>query len=220
MLARDLITHDIPPLKTSDTGLKALTWMEEFKVSHLPIVNHQDFLGMISDADVLDMNAPDEAIGTHQLSLLKPFVKEDEHIYDVIKMVHKLGLSVIPVLGQDEKFVGTISLPGLVKSFAEMAAVKEPGGVIVLEMNHHDYSLTEIAQIVESNDAKILSCSVTSQTESTKMEVTLKISKTDLSAIIQTFNRYNYTIKASFHQSEFGDEMKDRYDSFMNFLNI
>lgn len=220
MLAKDIITHDIPPLKTSDTGLKALTWMEEFKVSHLPIVNNQDFLGLISDADVLDMNAPDEAIGSHQLSLLRPYVKENEHIYEVIKLVHKLTLSVIPVLDMEDRFLGTISLQGLVKSFADMAAVKEPGGVVVLEMNHHDYSLSEIAQIVEGNDAKILSCSVTSASDSTKMEVTLKINKTDLSPILQTFGRYDYHVKASFHQSEFNDEMKDRYDSFMNFLNI
>ncbi|MBA3899916.1 MAG: CBS domain-containing protein, partial [Bacteroidetes bacterium] len=154
MLAKDIITHDIPPLKTSDTGLKALTWMEEFKVSHLPIVNNQDYLGMISDADVLDMNTPDEAIGSHQLSLLRPYVLADEHIYEVIKLVHKLNLSVVPVLGHDGAFVGTISLQGLVKAFANMTSVTEPGGVIILEMNHHDYSLSEVTQIVEGNDAK------------------------------------------------------------------
>jgi acetoin utilization protein AcuB len=220
MLAKDLITHDIPPLKTSDTGLKALTWMEEFKVSHLPIVNNLDYLGMISDADVLDMNTPDEAIGSHQLSLLRPYVIESEHIYEVIKLVHKLNLSVVPVLGKEGVFVGTISLQALVKAFAEMTAVTDPGGVIILEMNYNDYSLSEIAQIVEGNDAKILSCSVTSSKDSTKMELTLKINKTDLSAVLQTFYRYNYDVKASFHQSEFTDEMQDRYDSFMNFLNI
>jgi acetoin utilization protein AcuB len=220
MLAKDLITHDIPPLKTSDTGLKALTWMEEFKVSHLPIVNNQDYLGMISDADVLDMNTPDEAIGSHQLSLLRPYVVESEHIYEVIKIVHKLNLSVVPVLGKEGVFVGTISLQALVKAFAEMTAVTEPGGVIILEMNYNDYSLSEIAQIVEGNDAKILSCSVTSAKDSSKMELTLKINKTDLSAVLQTFYRYNYEVKASFHQSDFNDEMQDRYDSFMNFLNI
>jgi acetoin utilization protein AcuB len=220
MLAKDIITHDIPPLKTSDSGLKALTWMEEFKVSHLPIVNNQDYLGMISDADVLDMNTPDEAIGSHQLSLLRPYVTNSEHIYEVIKLVHKLNLTVIPVLGNDGVFEGTISLHGLVKAFAEMTSVVDPGGVIILEMNYHDYSLSEIAQIVESNDAKILSCNVTSQKDSAKIELTLKVNKTDLSAVLQTFNRYNYDVKASFHQSEFTDEIKDRYDSFMNFLNI
>jgi hypothetical protein len=80
--------------------------------------------------------------------------------------------------------------------------------------------LSEIARIVESNDAKILSSYISSHIDSTKLEVTIKINRTDLSAIIQTFNRYNYTIKASFHQSEYVDDLKDRFDSFMSFLNI
>jgi len=87
-------------------------------------------------------------------------------------------------------------------------------------LNLHDYSLSEISRIVESNDAKILSLYISSHTDSTKLEVTIKINRTDLSAIIQTFNRYNYTIKASFHQSEYVDDLKDRFDSFMSFLNI
>ena len=90
----------------------------------------------------------------------------------------------------------------------------------MLELNLHDYSLSEISRIVESNDAKILSLYISSHMDSTKLEVTIKINRTDLSAIIQTFNRYNYTIKASFHQSEYVDDLKDRFDSFMSFLNI
>ena len=220
MLAKDLITQDIPPLKTSDTGLKALTWMEEFKVSHMPIVNHIEFLGMISDADILDLNSPEAPLGTHSLSLSKPFVYENEHIYEVIKMVYKLNLSLIPVLDKDKRFVGTISIGYLIKSFAEMSSIKDPGGVLILEMNQNDYSLSEIARLVESNDAKILSTYITSLSESSKIEVTLKINRADLSAIMQTFNRYNYNIKASFHQDEFIDEMKDRFDSFMNYMNV
>ena len=87
-------------------------------------------------------------------------------------------------------------------------------------MNVHDYSLTQIAQIIEGNDGKVLSCYLRPLTDSTKIEVTLKLNKEDLSAILQTFYRYNYTVKASYHQSEFSDDMKNRFDSFMNYINI
>jgi predicted transcriptional regulator len=80
--------------------------------------------------------------------------------------------------------------------------------------------MTQVAQIVEGNDAKILSSYVNSLADSTKIEVTLKLNKSDLSAILQTFYRYNYNVKASFHQSEFSDDMKNRFDSFMNYINI
>ena len=220
MYARDLISEDIPPLKTSDTGERALTWMDEFRVSHLPIVNNVDFLGLISESDILDFNSSSEPIGGHSLNLSRPYVFDYQHTYDVLKVMSSLKLSVIPVLNDKEQYLGLIHLSTLLQHFAEMASMKDSGGLLVLELNSHDYSLSEIARIVESNDAKILSSYISSQIDSTKLEVTIKINRTDLSAIIQTFNRYNYTIKASFHQSEYVDDLKDRFDSFMSFLNI
>jgi acetoin utilization protein AcuB len=220
MIAIEIISHDIPPLKITDTGIKALTWMEEFKVSHLPIVDNKEYLGLVTDADILDMNAPDESVDSGKISLARPFVYEHDHIYEILKVINKLNLTVLPVVDREEAFVGLITLPSLVKAIGDMAAVKDPGGVIILEMNQHDYHLGEISRLVEGNDAKILSCHITSLSDSTMLEVTLKINRTDLSPILQTFNRFNYNIKASFHQGGFVDEMKDRYDSFMNYLNI
>jgi len=220
MLAKDLITDEIPPLKTSDTGLMAINWMDEFKVSQLPIVKNHEYLGLISDTDILDLNITDEELGKNKLSLLRPFVYERQHVYEVIKMVSSMKLTVLPVLNEHNHYVGLIPTATLIHQFATLAATREPGGVIVLEMNVHDYSMTQIAQIVEGNDAKILSCYVNSLADSTKIEVTLKLNKEDLSSILQTFYRYNYNVKASFHQSEFSDDMKNRFDSFMNYINI
>ncbi|HSH64423.1 MAG TPA: CBS domain-containing protein [Bacteroidia bacterium] len=72
MLAKDLITDEIPPLKTSDIGLMAINWMDEFKVSQLPIVNKHEYLGLISDTDILDLNITDNEIGKSKLSLIRP----------------------------------------------------------------------------------------------------------------------------------------------------
>lgn len=220
MLAKDLITDEIPPLKTSDTGLMVINWMDEFKVSHLPIVNNHEYLGLISDTDILDLNITDEELGKHKLSLMRPFVTENQHVYEVIKLISNLKLTVLPVLDENQNYVGLIPVTALLQQFAILAATREPGGIIMLEMNVLDYSLSQIAQIVESNDGKILSCYLNSILDSTRIEVTLKINKEDISGILQTFSRYNYTVKASFHQSEFSDDMKNRFDSFMNYINI
>ena len=220
MLAKDLITDDIPPLKPNDTGLMAINWMDEFKVSHLPIVKNHEYLGLISDTDILDYDITDDELGKCKISLIRPYVLESQHIYEVIKMISTMKLTVLPVLDDQLNYVGLIPATVLIQQFATLAATREPGGIIVLEMNNHDYTLAQIAQIVESNDGKILSSYVNHIPESTKMEVTLKINREDLSGIIQTFYRYNYNVKASFHQSEFKDDMKTRFDSFMNYLNI
>ncbi|MGI8894013.1 MAG: CBS domain-containing protein [Bacteroidia bacterium] len=220
MLARELIKDVIPPLRTSDTGLKALSWMEEFRVSHLPIVNNVKFLGLISYDDILSLNSPSEPLGNHSLSLDRPFVFDHQNIYDVVKLVSKLDLTLIPVLLSDEQYLGVITLPDLVTNFAAIESVHDPGGIIVLELNKNDYVLSEIAHIIESNDAKILSTFITSNPDSSKLELTLKINKIDLSRITASFNRYNYEIKATYHESEHDTDLQDRYDSFMNYLNI
>src|ERR1017187_815003 len=142
MITRDLIKDLIPPLKTSDSGLKALNWMEEFKVTHLPIVNKESFLGLISESDILSLNSPDEPIGNHQLSLMRPFVTEEQHIYDVIRLANQLKLTVIPVLSAREEYLGLITLPHLIEALSILTAVNNPGGIIILELNSNDYSLT------------------------------------------------------------------------------
>ena len=220
MLSKDLITEEIPPLKISDTGLKALSWMDEFKVSHLPIVKKKEFLGLISDTTILDLNEPDKSIDQYKIPLIRPFVFQHQHVYEVIKLMSNLNLSLIPVLDEEQNYLGVISMPNLIQYFGKMIAVREPGGIIVLELNLNDYSLMQIAQIVEGNDAKILSCYLNPHEDSTKLEVTLKINKEDLTSILQTFYRYNYAVKASFHQSEFIEDLKNRFDSFMNYINI
>ena len=75
MLAEDLLSNVIPALKTSDTGLDALNWMEVFRVSHLPIVNNADFLGLISDSDIYDLNKAEEPLGYRTEIYLSSFVQ-------------------------------------------------------------------------------------------------------------------------------------------------
>ena len=220
MFAIDIISDLIPPLKPIDKGIMVLNWMDEFKVSHLPIVNNKEYLGLISEVDILDNDITDDEIGQHKLSLIRPFVYENQHVYEVIKVISNMKLSVLPVLDEKNEYLGLIPASELLHLFSELAATNEPGGIIVLELNINDFYLSQIAQIVETNDGKILSFYLKHLSDSTKLELTLKLNREDLSGIIQTFNRYNYTIKATYHQKEFKDDMKDRYDSFMNYLNI
>jgi acetoin utilization protein AcuB len=221
MLAKDLISDVVPALRTSDSGQKALYWMDIFRISHLPIVNNEDFLGLISDKDIYDLNMADEPIGNHSLSLFSPYVTLDQHIFEVIELTSRLNLSVVPVLDHNNHYLGLITMNHLIHYFGEMSALKQPGGIIVLEINANDYSMTEIAQIVESNDAKILSLYINSYSNSMKMEVNIKISRKELTSIIQTFNRYNYIVKASFMDENDLDSLyENRYEQFMKYLSI
>jgi hypothetical protein len=134
--------------------------------------------------------------------------------------MNSLNLTLIPVLDEKEMYKGCITLKGIVQNLSNMTAIQNPGGVIVLELNQNDYSVTQIGNIIEGNDAKILSLHVSSVPDSVKLEVTIKVNKEDMSRIIQTFNRYNYTVKATFHQSDFETGLKDKLNEFLHFLNI
>ncbi len=221
MLAKDLISELIPPLRPSDTGAKGLLWMEIFRVSHLPIVQQNEFLGLISDMDIFDRNMTNEPLGSYQQPVFSPFVYEHQHLYEVVELASRLDLTAVPVLTEDHKYLGLISSRQLIQAFGDLAAVKAPGGILVLELNANDYSLSQIARMVEENDAKILSCYVTSPPDSVKIEVTLKINRVDLTSIIQTFLRYEYTVKASFQSNDQNEDiLRNNYDQFMMYLNV
>ncbi len=220
MLALDLITNEVPPIKTSDTGLKAMKWMDEFKVSHLPVVDGGEYIGLVSDNDLMDLSQPEEPLGSQLKVLSQPYIHESQHIYDVIRLISAQKLTLVPVLNESKSYVGAISISDLMMQFSNIASVNDPGGILVLEMGQIDYSMAEIGRIVEGNDAKILSSYITSTPDSTQLELTLKINKEDLSGIMQTFTRYDYKIKASFQESSFKDDMQNRYDELMKYINM
>lgn len=221
MVAKDLISEIVPALKTSDLGQTALNWMEIFRISHLPIVNNQDFLGLISDSDIYDTNQPEEPIGNHPLTLLKPYVTADQHLFEVIGLASRLKLSVVPVLDSNNHYKGVITTNDLIRHIAGISSLEQAGGIIVIELIERDYSLSQIAQIVESNNIKILSMYITSPPDSTRLEVTLKVNSNDLVSVIKTFDRYNYDVKTWITDDDLMDRFySERFDLLMKYLNM
>jgi len=221
MIAQNLLSEVVPPLRLTDSGQKALNWMEIFRISHLPVVDGKSLVGLISDKIIYDLNIIDKPVGDYSDHLLSPHIHINQHIYEIFSTVSLLKLTAVPVLDLHHQYVGVITVFDLVQKFADLVAVKEPGGVIVLELNSIDYSLSQIAQIVEGNDAKILSFYITQESESKLMTVTLKINVIDLSAIIQTFVRYDYDIKAVYMDDSIIQNLyDDRLDQLMKFMNI
>lgn len=221
MIAETILSNDIPPLMTSDSGLKAIAWMEEFRVNHLPIVNNRHFLGLISEEDIFNLNSPEDALGNHELVLSNLHVKAYQHVFDVLRVMTDHRLTLIPVVDDAGNYMGCITRKEVLDNIAKISSVKDPGAIVILEMSQRDYSLSQIAQIVESEDGKILNLYINSHDDDAMMiDLTLKINKTDLSAIQSAFLRYNYKIKALYHEAQFDDELKDRFDMLMNFLNM
>ncbi len=220
MIAKDLINETIIPLRSSDNGYLGMQMMDEYKVEHLPIVEEDSYLGLISELDILNSNDPEISIEHHTLSSGKVFIYEDQHIFDVIQIAAEKNLTVIPVVTQKMRYVGVVTFKNLIQFFAELTAAHVEGSIIVIEVNSNDYILSQIAQIVEYNDAKILNSHIITHPNSTKMDVHIKVNKTEIAPIIQTFNRYNYIVKDYYTKKLELSNFHDRYDEFMSWLNI
>ncbi len=221
MIAENLISEVVPSLRWSDTGQKALNWMDVFRISHLPVVEDRHFYGLVSDKMIYDLNMTGKELSELRDKLIVAQVFVNQHIYQLVSVISLHKLSIVPVLDLDKNYRGVVTALDLAKEFAVLVGVNQPGGVIELELNPVDYSLAQITQIVEGNDAKILSLYIHERDESTRMTVTLKINVIDLSRIIQTFVRYDYTIKAVYmDESMWGDLYDDRFEQFMKYLDI
>ena len=220
MYARDLISDAIPTLRTTDTVQRVLDRMAEFRVSHLPVVSNKEVLGLVAEEDLIEVPDYNAQVGSLDVNFRKYDIYEDQHVYDVIRLINEHHLTLVPVLDRQKNYLGLITLTTLTEYFATLTSIKEPGSIIVLEINNRDNSLAHVAQIVESENAQILSSYIKSYPDSTKLELTLKLNRTDVSGIVASFLRYDYTVKATFNDIKADEGNQDRYDQLMNYLDI
>jgi acetoin utilization protein AcuB len=151
MLAIELVADSVPPVNTSDSIQKVIDRMIEFRIRHLPIVNDEQFLGLIAEDDLVGETDYQTPVGALALSLVNPYVLEDQHIYDVIRLFHERQLTVVPVLDIKNNYLGLISINSLTEYFADLTSVTQPGGIIVLEINNKNNSLAHMAQFIRAH---------------------------------------------------------------------
>lgn len=221
MLAENLISDVIPSVRSSRKGKKALSHMDIFRVSHIPVVDDSKYLGLVSDKLIYDLNLVEESLSKAFEALDTTHVHKDQHIFEVAILMYKLKISVLPVVDGDHYYLGAITLYDLAQRFASLFSLQEMGGVLVLELNVNDYSLSQISQIIESNDVKILSFFIDRKPGTSNMDVIFKLDSEELSGVVQALMRYDYNIKAVYQdRSMLTDLYTDRYEQFMKFMNI
>jgi predicted transcriptional regulator len=197
--------------------MNALDLMDRYRIAHLPVVENNKLLGLISEDSLMDLESlQGDPSG---LPLIRANVQPDTHILDILKLAGEHRLSIIPVVDAENNYIGSIRLEDLVEQMTEMQGANQRGGILVLELWEKDYSMQQISRIIEENNAKILSTSV-SPGEGGKIEVNLKLNQPDLNAIISSFERFGYYVKANYQESVYTEDLRKRYDELMRILNI
>jgi signal-transduction protein with cAMP-binding, CBS, and nucleotidyltransferase domain len=220
MTAKTLIEHDIPALSLQQTGRDAFHLLGEYHVKHLPVVQEGKLVGILSEEDVFNHKLYDP-ISEYDFSLMRrAAILEDEHIFEVMRMMGELRLTVLPVIDTEGNYRGLISQNDLLRYFAQTASFAEQGAVLVLQMPRRDYSLSNISHLVEDENVKIMSAFVTSAPNPEYIELTLKLDRTDLSRVISSLERHDYDVKETFGELERSDFIRERYDALMHYLNL
>ena len=220
MLARDLISKIVPVLHPRDTGTRALRLMNEYHLMQLPMVQENKYVALIEEDDVLDLEDPDALLETMKQNGASPAIMENAHLFDAIRLFFELKVTALPVVSQENEYLGVLTKDIMLDAIAQYNGVKEPGGIVALDVEPRDYSLSEIARIAESNDVTLLSVNTLTQPVNGRLEVLLKTNRQELQGLVATFERFNYTIRYTITEEQGEDQLKKNYDLLMNYISM
>jgi len=218
MLTRDLISHSIPYLHLDDKVFHALQLMNDYHVAHLPIVAEDKYIGIISEEQLLHSD-DDDLLEQLLISDGGKSVQANDHFLKAIQIAVQNNISIVPVI-EENHIIGIITYNDLLRNASDFMSLNDPGGLIVLEIEGKDYSFSELNRIVESNDAQITQLNSFTDPETGTMQVTIRINKVEISDIITTLQRYEYSIKYYFGEELYENELRSNYDNLMHYLKI
>lgn len=222
MVAKKYIDKSIPYLKENDTIAFALEIMEEYNLSQLPVVEGQEFKGLVSKVVLESIpQLHDQQIQGVELLHKTLIVQESYHLYEIVRIASDLQLDTLPVFSDDNTFKGMLNMHNVAVDFISKFAAQPIGAIFVLEIKAIDYSLTEISRLVESNEAKIISMYTESDDfDPNLLIVTIKVNTIDLTRILATFERFEFKILAKFHDYETQKFESSRIDLLLKYLEI
>ncbi|HEY0046408.1 MAG TPA: acetoin utilization protein acuB [Flavobacterium sp.] len=214
----DFISNDYKPIASSETVAVIRDFFEEVNFSHFPVVEESIYIGCIAghDAETFDN---DKQIQQYRYALEGFFARTNMIWLDVLELFAKNQTNIVPVLDENNAYVGYYEIPDVIKFFNETPFLQEPGAVIVVRKGVLDYSMSQISQIVESNNGKLLGLFISKSTPDT-IQVTIKITLGAMNEIIQTFRRYDYEIVSEHQEDTYLASLKERSDYLDRYLNM
>lgn len=219
MVSKQLISNLIPALNTSDTPSRALQIMDEYHLSQLPILHENNYIGLVAEDDLLDLDVTDKPFSVLEFEYTQAAITEDAHIFEALKIAKEFNLQTIPVITPQRKYVGSISQQNLLQYLADGTQFKQVGGIIVVTTDAKNYSLSQIARLAESDNITIISMQMHTQNDGS-ISLTLKTNKQDLRSLVASLERFNYTVTEEHEVAQQDFDAEDNYASFMKYLDL
>lgn len=218
MLVSNYISKDFIPPKSNQTVEHALSLAQEFNLSHIPVFEGLSFVGNLSK-EVLEDNDSEM-----KLSELKEFYEffymtSNGSLLEAVQNFHTYTTNLMVVLSTELQYTGLLMIDDVISALSVMPFIAEPGSIMIVEVSQKQYSISEIAKIAESNNARIIGLFVLSY-QHDMIRIAIKLIADNLSSVDETFERFNYTVLHKFFNDEKEDMMKDRFEMLMKYLDI
>ncbi len=219
MSLKHLISNFVPILKPTDTGEEALVIMDDNNLNQLPLVIDNDYLALVQENDINDWLTPEHPLSAADFLKFKPIAQLSAHPFEALRIFHQLDLSVLPVLDDEQKYIGAITKDTLLAFIAESSGMDNPGGILVIEVLPKNYTLYDVARICESEDA-LITHSILYTNAQGNMELTLKLNRMMLDGVVASLERHKYVVKEVYGKHRDDDDLEDNYNMLMTYLNI
>ncbi len=216
MFIKDYISKDFPCFSLTDSIESARNMLEDFGYSHVFVKKSHHFYGALAQDFLYEEEGTLKDL-EHQIERFA--ILEDNNIMDSIRLFHTFNANVVPVINKAEKYLGYISCEDIFQDFSKYPLFSESGAILTVEVPSRRYSMTEIANIVESNNSKFYGAFISFMSDEL-IHVTVKISNENLSSIDETFDRYDYRIVQKYYSDEKSDLFDDRFGFFQKFIEI
>lgn len=214
----DYINNDFKAIESGDSIASVRDFFEENHFSHFPVIENGVYIGCISSEEVENFES-NKKVSDYRYSLGGFFARTNMFWIAVLEVFSRNNTTLIPVIDMENNYVGYYEITEVIQNFYETPFIKDMGGVIIVEKSVLDFTISQVAQIVESNDGRILGLYV-SKTNSDKVQLTIKIAMGAINDILQTFRRYEYEIISEHKEDVFLNDLKDRSDYLDKYLSI
>lgn len=219
MLAAQLINTSFPSVHLLDKASFALQLMEDYDVQHLCVVTEDKYVGIVDKNALLDTDET-AVIATLQDDFIMVSVHADAHFLTASSLLSLHELTMLPVVSTSADLLGVITANQMLAHLTSFVGVDEKGGIIVLEMERRQYSLGEIVRLIETNDAYVSQLNTATDPQTGMLLVTIKINRIEVSMIVATFQRYDYSVKYYFGEENYQNELKENYNHLLSYLNM
>lgn len=218
MRAGDIISSHNRVVEADSTARECLKMMTERGVDDMVVVNDGSYGGIITQQHCTSNN-DDVKVG--EIASPLPAVQAQAHLLEAVELFVEQVYSQLAVVDPANRYVGSITSADIIRAISTICNTSHPGAVIEVEMLPEDYSVAEIARLIEDNHCKLITLFSYPDNDTGMLRVQIRTNCEDATAILQSLERYGYRVAATYYpQGRIDHRAEQRLRELMYYLEM